>query len=316
MKMLCKILFGSHLYGTNTSDSDTDYKGIYLPEVDDILLQRVKKSINLSTGNNKNKNLADDIDEEYYSLNYFIELACKGEIVALDMLHATSECTLESSEIWEFLVANRNKFYTKNLKSFVGYCRKQAAKYGIKGSRLNAAKRVVEFLETTASGLTGWSEPTKMFQYWKSLPQGEHIHFHNDTSPRMYEVCGKKIQETATVGYTIGILKRFINQYGHRAELAAKNEGIDWKAISHALRAAIQVEMILEGGDIQFPLPDAKLLIAVKRGEMDYLTQVAPMLEGLMDRVEKFSKESTLPEQVNRKWWNEWLMNTLLDEIL
>lgn len=45
MKTVVKIKFGSHLYGTNTPASDLDYKSVHIPDVDDILLQRVQSSI-------------------------------------------------------------------------------------------------------------------------------------------------------------------------------------------------------------------------------------------------------------------------------
>jgi hypothetical protein len=302
------MVFGSHLYGTNTEDSDTDYKGIFLPSAEDILLQQVPKSINTSTGNDKSKNSVNDIDEEMYSLNHFIHLACQGETVALDMLHAPDEMVVSSSPLWDYLVTHRHLFYTKNLKSFVGYCRKQAAKYGIKGSRLADAQKVIDYLRSTSVSHMKW--------IWDRLPEGEHIHFHNDCSPRMYEVCGKKIQETVQIDYATDILENFITQYGHRAELAAKNEGIDWKAISHALRAAIQVQEILESGTITFPLPERRILREIKEGKLDYLSVVAPMLEEWMDRVEQLSEESNYPEQVDRKVWDRWLCTVLSNQIV
>jgi predicted nucleotidyltransferase len=38
MKILCKLKYGSHLYGCNTPTSDIDFKGIYLPSLNDYLL--------------------------------------------------------------------------------------------------------------------------------------------------------------------------------------------------------------------------------------------------------------------------------------
>ena len=42
--MLCR--FGSHLYGTDTPTSDTDYKGIFIPTKHMILMGNIPKSIN------------------------------------------------------------------------------------------------------------------------------------------------------------------------------------------------------------------------------------------------------------------------------
>lgn len=49
--MIVKMLFGSHLYGTQTPSSDTDYKGVAMPSVRDIALGRVPGHVlNQSTG--------------------------------------------------------------------------------------------------------------------------------------------------------------------------------------------------------------------------------------------------------------------------
>ncbi len=146
-RTIVKMIFGSHLYGTETKDSDRDYKGIFLPTKEQIYLGKIPKSYNESTKKGStNKNLPTDIDTEIYSLHYFIELACQGQTVALDMLHAPDNMILESSTTWSAITANKEKFYTKNLKAFVGYARRQASKYSIRGSRLDTIKKVLTFL--------------------------------------------------------------------------------------------------------------------------------------------------------------------------
>ena len=42
-QIICLMKFGSHLYGTNTTDSDTDYKGVYMPTKRQILLGKCPK---------------------------------------------------------------------------------------------------------------------------------------------------------------------------------------------------------------------------------------------------------------------------------
>lgn len=310
MKLIVKMKFGSHLYGTNTRNSDEDYKGIFLPSEEEIVLGRIPKSHNHSTGCGHSKNSNEDIDTEIYSLHYFIELACKGETVALDMLHAPDDMIMEKSYIWDEIIKHRDKFYTRNLKAFVGYARKQAAKYGIKGSRLNDSKRVIDFLSLFDGDM-------RLKQVWDELPLGEHIQKlpENPNGLREYEVCGRKVQESTTIEYAIDVVRRFHDNYGARAKQAADNKGIDWKAISHALRAAIQVKEILTEGKITFPLRDNEYLKQVKSGKLDYLTQVAPELERKMDELEILSKESKLPDKVNREYWDDFIIKVVKNEL-
>jgi len=306
MRMIVKMIFGAHLYGTATSDSDLDYKGIFLPTKEELLLGRVPKSRNYSTGKDNSRNTKNDVDTELYSLHYFIKLACDGQTVAMDMLHAPESMILGKSKIWDEIVENKQKFYTKNLKSFIEYARRQASKYGIKGSRINSALQVLEILKK--------EDPSKKMRgVWSGLPRIEHCY---DVAPdpngmRQYQVCGKSFQESATIGYVIPIIEKFYDDYGRRAKLAAENKNIDWKAVSHALRAAYQTKEILTENTIYFPLRNADFLRKVKQGKLDYLSEVGPLLETLMGEVESLAFTSSLPEAVDRKFWDKFICKTL-----
>ncbi len=310
MKIIVKIKFGSHLYGTSTPNSDIDYKGVFIPAKRDVLLGRVPKSVNYSSGNPSEKNTPADVDVEMYSLHYFVKLACDGQTVAMDMLHAPETMIMESSATWDFIVENRHRFYTKNLKSFIEYARRQASKYGIKGSRINAASAVLDILEKADPGV-------KMRAVWERLPKIEHCH---DVAPdpsgmRQYQVCGKCFQESASIGYVIPIIRKFRDDYGARAKLAAENKNIDWKALSHALRAAYQTKEIFTRNTITFPLKNAAFLTKVKLGQADYVTQALPALESIIDEVESLVEKSDLPESVDREFWDDFVCETVGKEL-
>jgi predicted nucleotidyltransferase len=310
MRIIVKMIFGAHLYGTATPDSDVDYKGIFLPTKEELLLGRLPKSYNYSTGREESRNTKNDIDIELYSFHYFIKLACDGQTVAMDMLHAPENMILQKTKIWDAIVKNKQKFYTKNLRSFIDYARRQASKYGIKGSRINAALKVLEILKKEDSS-------KKMREVWSQLPRVEHCYYvaPAPNGMRQYQVCGKSFQESATIGYVIPIVEKFYNDYGRRAKLAAENKNIDWKAVSHALRAAYQTKEILTENTINFPLRTADFLIKVKQGKLDYLSEVGPVLETLMEEVEGLALTSNLPETVDRKFWDQFICETLEREL-
>ena len=106
-----------------------------------------------------------------------------------------------------------------------------------------------------------------------------------------------------------------ISKYGNRANLARNNEGIDWKAVSHAFRAGFQLESALINGRMQVVLPDKerKLILSVKKGELDWLSEVKPSLESLMDRVELVAENSTLPSKPDIDKIEEVLFNLVAD---
>lgn len=308
---LCQ--FGSHLYGTATENSDTDIKGIFLPSKEQCFLNRIPKSITYnSKSGTDNKNTSDDVDIELYSLHYYLELLKKGDTGALDILHAWSndEAIIQHSGIFLELYDNRKDFYTTNLKAFVGYCRTQAAKYGVKGSRLNDSKVVIDYLKYHINA----GKNIRLEDIWYSLPIGDHLKKipadpENGFQFPMYDVCNRKLQSTVTIQYAYDVIEKFYLAYGERAQKAAENKGIDWKAVSHALRCAYQMRSLYREGDIIFPLKEADELLRVKNGECDYMTEVAPKLENLMDEVEELCSKSNFPKKVDSKKWDKWILS-------
>jgi hypothetical protein len=307
MEKIVEMLFGSHLYGLSTPESDEDRKGVYWPTEEDLLLGRIKKSIHESTGAKDEKNKAGDVDTEFYSLQYFVKLACEGQTVALDMLHAPEDVIIERSPAWNAMVSHRSKFYTKNLKAFVGYARRQAAKYGIKGSRLATARRVFDVF-TEAKEWNNEVTVGAIVSKHGELLGLEHIH----ADDQHFEVCGKKLQWNARVKHYITSIQMFIDEFGDRARQAEKSEGVDWKAMSHALRAGFQVRHILKSGTYSYPLPESDFLFGVKMGRLDYPT-VAQRLEDLMDECDELTAVSKLPNKVDIEWWEAWLIDQLKD---
>jgi predicted nucleotidyltransferase len=52
-------------------------------------------------------------------------------------------------------------------------------------------------------------------------------------------------------------------------------------------------------------LAEADFLVKVKEGKLDYLTEVAPVLEGLMSEVEELASCSDLPDKVDMAYWTD-----------
>lgn len=309
--VIFQCIFGSHLYGLETENSDTDFKGIFIPTFEEIVMggNEVKS---FKTGNDKSKNSKDDVDTEYYSLKKFLELACKGETVALDMIH--SDKAIVYSPVWHFIRDNRSKFYSKNMRSYLGYVNKQAAKYGVKGSRMAALEQLVTFLKELESKGISFGKLSECFE---DLPVNEFCvktlaaasnKIDLKTIP-CYEVLGRKyISGMPFEGFKKCILDIY-EEYGERSRKAKNNEGVDWKAVSHAIRGGEQLLEIFETGDLKYPLKNRDFILSVKLGKLDFVTQVQPYLEELLDKVYESSRKSDLPETVDKNFWDRWLID-------
>lgn len=328
MKTIVEMVFGSHLYGLNTPTSDKDYKGIYLPHPREILLGTAKKSIDTSTGDKNSKNDVNDVDRQIYSLQKFISLACDGDTVAIDMLHADDSKLIANSDIWQYLRANRSRFYTTELTGLFGYVRKQAAKYGVKGSRLAALREVVDVLNDTQneklvrlpSNLGDATHRVKVGEVSHTFPTNEFCRFVTDKTLKsgcqeFYEVLGRKFQSTITVAEMKKSVYKLWDEYGERARQAEANNGIDWKALSHALRGGMQLIQIFKEGDIVYPLPDSAFLKMVKAGGVPFAT-VQEALESTMCEVEKLAAVSGYPKEVDRDFWNDFIERVYSEHVV
>jgi predicted nucleotidyltransferase len=304
MSKIVEIKFGSHLYGTNTPSSDLDFKAIYLPEAKDIVLGKYKKTIVKSRPKAEcERNNKDDIDMETFSLDRFLELLCEGQTVALDILFAPTEMyssyTPEGIAIMKHIYDNRHLLLTKNINAFVGYAKQQAAKYGIKGSRIDALKRtmvVLDFLYNSGHAyakLNGF-----MSAFTRLVKECEELVSLEKTA--LIEICmlkgptgivgqahlhinGRFIPFHATVKWAREIVGKMLEGYGKRAHKAHLAGFVDYKALSHAVRVNSEAIELLNTVHITFPRPDRELLLKIKLGELPY-DQVAEMIEqGLAD---------------------------------
>lgn len=171
-KLIYLSQYGSHLYGLNTENSDLDFRGVYIPTLDDVILHKDKDEINeeltlLNTAE-LHEFLEDKsmdsfqpkmikIDVKIFSLQKFIQLCSKADTNALDLLFSIDT---PADHTWQYkglvknvpeemkyplryIHENRDKLInTDRLESPITYAFKQATKYGLKGERLKVLELV------------------------------------------------------------------------------------------------------------------------------------------------------------------------------
>lgn len=314
MKKLLFTKFGSHVYGTNTPQSDTDLKGIFTPSAREILLCKAPKNIRENTKVDKSaKNTKDDIDVELFALHNYLHQLMEGQTFALDMLFTPEHHYELVTDEWRLIQQNRAHFIHKNVKPFFGYARQQAAKYGVKGSRVSVVKAMLDVLKQLPAQSKLRVHEDILRETARQV-NGEFIDRMNgrdlvtfEVSPHEKDkgmiylsVCDRLMPFTNKVIDAIQVLQRLDDNYGNRARMAASNEGIDWKALSHAVRVGEEAIELLKTGEIQFPRPNAAFLLAIKKGEFAY-APVAEYIENVFERLLVAETESTLPAEPNRE---------------
>lgn len=115
---LLLVIRGSHAYGTNVETSDTDYAGVFIQPIEDILGFGYKEQIN----DDKN-------DIVIYEIERFLKLLSSNNPTVLELLNTPEDCIIYKHPIFNEILSNREKFITKACKnSFAGYAVQQIKK--------------------------------------------------------------------------------------------------------------------------------------------------------------------------------------------
>lgn len=131
-QLVYKCLVGSKAYGTDTPESDTDYKGIYIQPNDDILGFNYKQQVDVGK------------DECYYEIRRFIELAASANPTILEMLFMPKKHQIIRHPCLDILFENRHKFITqKCFKAFGGYAYAQIQKARGLNKKMNWEKEKI-----------------------------------------------------------------------------------------------------------------------------------------------------------------------------
>lgn len=122
--LILKIMTGSHMYGTNTEESDKDYIGVYVPPKDFVLgtykCEAYEEKTNPS--NSGRRNTKDDIDYTVYPLQQYIKLVANGNPNIIETLFAPAECAVFCNDLGRELLGSANLFVSKRIKfRFLGY---------------------------------------------------------------------------------------------------------------------------------------------------------------------------------------------------
>jgi hypothetical protein len=293
--LLFLTLFGSSLYGTETpGKSDLDVRGIFLPSRDTLALNKAPKSLQQATNSTGQRNSAEDVDIDLWSVQHWLlKLLPAGDTGALDMLFSPShgDCTLFREPVLDKVFAEPIRLIdTNNGSAYAAYSLGQAKKYGIKGSRIGALKAVYNWIQTHSPNP---HHGQRLHDFIDALAaacaDGRYCALEVARGEKFIRLCGKFHSENIRMTEFIRRVEHDMRRYGARAQDAMRNQGLDFKALSHALRALMQMEELLQTGRIVFPLAGREELIAVKLGKYTW-NELEPMIISRLEDVEAIRK--------------------------
>lgn len=271
MNVLYETLVGSHLYGTNTPESDLDICGVYVPSKEEILgisryPDEVDRSQKISDGP---RNTAGDVDCKYYSIKRFLQLAIQGQPAAIEMLFSRPIDARHATAVWvsDMVWLRDNAIISKKcIAPFLGFAQAQAEKMVRRGEKYNDITKVLARLnELTGERLTETLLANRVSLLHDVKDWWVHTNDHG-----YQQLC------FAGSDYDVGIslrtfkkqLQRKEERYGTRSKAAAL-EHLDYKSLLHCMRLLYQAEEFIATGKITLPLRSdhRDFLLSIKRRE-------------------------------------------------
>jgi hypothetical protein len=131
-------------------------------------------------------------------------------------------------------------------------------------------------------------------------------------------ICGKQYYFTVSLQTILTSVANTVATYGKRVTLTDKDdEGVDWKALSHAVRITEQILELSNKGTLTLPRPNADVLLKLKNGEVS-LPVATAYLEDAFNQIDDAVANSVLRERTNEldaefKQWKVAVLSHLYD---
>lgn len=337
--LIYKVIRGSHAYGTNLPSSDTDYSGIYIQSLDDIIGLKYREQVNDS------KN-----DIVYYEIRRFLELLTSNNPTVLELLNTPDDCIVYKHSVMDMILENKEKFITKNCRnSFGGYARQQISKAQGLNKKMNWEQSqvtrkgpldfcyviegqktipLIDFLKQNEidqkyCGLSKIPHARDMYALFFDSNLESSIGFRgivveNSNKIRLSNIP-KDMQYTCVFyynedGYSMHCRKfkeyeewlknRNTQRY---VEIENHQQSIDGKNMMHTRRLLDMAKEIALGQGINVRRPDAEFLISIRQGKVN-LEDLIQHAEDEIKEIDKLYAESNLPDDVDKNFVNDLLI--------
>jgi hypothetical protein len=308
-RRILEIRHGSHLYGTNTPESDEDFVGIFMPPTDYVFGLKSVQEIDLSTVSKgaDDRNTAEAIDRKLYEFRKFLRLCLDNNPNILEILFVNDEnVVFTDKRIGNYLRKLRHQFPSKRcIPKFIGYSHSQKHKMIIKRDHYSELLEGYKVMEVTEDKLTMGQLYDRMVDSFDHknlfIKKGTGMHIH------IGDIC---FEPGVYVKKARRKLKKRIDKATNRSELIL-DHGFDTKFGSHLIRLLLEGKELLETGEIQFPLKDRELLLDIKTGKLD-LKEVLELADQIENQIDELKEKSELRQTPNYDKVEEFCVSTMI----
>jgi len=287
---------GSHLYGTNTEDSDEDFVGIFMPPEEYVLGLKTVKEVDFSIKDKDSlgKNTKEAVDRKLYEFRKFIQLAMDNNPNIIEMLFVNKENIININIIGERLLAMNHLFPSKVAADrFCAYARSQKHKMIIKRDHFNELTMAKDLLAQMDPKLTMAEVYLNCEVKYKSIDAYKPLFWKKDNSfhVRVGDLC---FEPGIYAKKALKQVKERLEKATNRTELITKY-GFDAKFGSHSIRLLSEGLFLLDNGYLAFPLPNREEILDIKQGKWK-LEEVLERCEDLEKQIDFSLSSSPLPK--------------------
>jgi uncharacterized protein len=304
---LFEIITGSHLYGTNTPESDKDYLGVFIPNIEYILGFRKVEEMDLSISDKTDdgKNTKDAVDKKLYEFRKYMKLAMEGNPNLIETLFINEPNIVEINDVGREILANRHLFPHKGIKQkFLGYAFSQKHKMIIKRDNYFDLKEAYTYLKRF--------DDKKYIMEVALLPDcPKYIKMNVDKThnTKFVQIGDLQILPSTVIVKTLSKLKERLDKVGNREGLLLKY-GFDVKFASHTIRLLLEGKELLQSGNLVFPLKEAEMLKDIKNGKWA-VTKVLDLAEDIEKEFDSLVENSKLPSKPRFKEIEQLTINII-----
>lgn len=274
-KLLFLIKAGSHFFDLNSPNSDSDFRGIYMPSEKEFYegepRRRFWERKTLEGNKTGVKNTKDDVDFYLFSYTFFLDLLKRGDFNCMEMLHAPQDKILINSPEMTALMAFRKNILVNDISAFLGFIKKEYRRYGVNINHYKIQEDLANFLRK-------YPVHTRLRDIWEDIKEyakeDSQIIFttsltgNNNRVPTV-KIAQRFYQNTVTTDYVVSAIDTRLKRYGHRQKNMAAS-GVEFKGLYHALRLIYEANDLFDHGEFEIPFNDFrhKVLKSIKNGTM------------------------------------------------
>ena len=314
---------GSHLYGTNTPESDEDFEGLFIEPPEYVIGVKNISEVDLSTNKTNEKNTSEDIDYKLYTVKTFFKLASNANPNKIEWFFIPDDNIVQQHPIWGLIRDNRHLFVSKKLlHSFSGYAMSQRKKLAGKKKRYEELCEFQVILEDQIKkgikrvGEMDIFETKTRKKYKAEIDRVVEMHYKTIKGDfewiKYYQTqegsdCIKINDKIYNWGMDInkiyGNVKKEVEKYGHRTK-GLETLGYDGKFAYHLFRLFDGAIELLQAGEMKFPCERAEFYKKIRNGEYS-LDELLEMSKDLDEQVHKIAEDSEIPHKPDIKGIDE-----------